>query len=104
MGYKQDVLGVQVGATIWMCYKNDVLGRQVGATKKICYEKDVLEKNGGQGHYRPHVAPCPGLFATLRERAQLADKARDSGQRGRQRPSSKNKKNPRHQLIASSEG
>lgn len=45
MGYKQDVLVVQVGATIWMCYENDVLGRQVGATKKICYEKDVFGKN-----------------------------------------------------------
>ena len=61
MGYKQDVLGVQVGATIWMCYKQDVLGRQVGATKKIGYEKDVLGKIDGQGHYVPHVAPVPGF-------------------------------------------
>ena len=42
MGYKQDVLVVQVGATIWMCYENDVLGRQVGATKKMWYSQDVL--------------------------------------------------------------
>ena len=61
MGYKQDVLGVQVGATIWMCYKQDVLGLKVGATKKIGYEKDVLGKIGGQGHYVPHVAPVPGF-------------------------------------------
>ena len=27
MDYKKDVLGRQVGATIWMCYENDVLGK-----------------------------------------------------------------------------
>ena len=101
MGYKQDVLGVQVGATIWMCYKNDVLGRQVEATKKICYEKDVLEKTVVKGITGPTSPPVPGFFNTLRQRAQLADKARDIGQRGRQ---CDNKKSPRHQLIASSEG
>ena len=57
MGYKQDVLVVQVGATIWMCYENDVLGRQVGATKKIGYKKDVLGKNGGMSDLSPFTLP-----------------------------------------------
>ena len=106
MGYKQNVLGVQVGATIWMCYKNDVLGCQVGATKRIGYKKDVLGKIDGQGYYRPHVAPVPGFFITLRQRAQPADKARDIGQRGRQCANKKKPSPPAYcqQLIASSEG
>ena len=57
MGYKQDVLGVHVGATIWMCYKNDVLGRQVGATKKIGYEKDVLGYYVGLRGLSPFTLP-----------------------------------------------
>lgn len=57
MGYKQDVLVVQVGATIWMCYENDVLGRQVGATKKIGYEKDVLGKIGGMSDLSSFTLP-----------------------------------------------
>ena len=57
MGYKQDVLGVQVGATIWMCYENDALGRQVGATKKIGYEKDVFGKIGVLRDKSPFILP-----------------------------------------------
>lgn len=43
MGYKEDVFGVQVGATIWMCYKQDVLDHKVVTTKRIGFERDALE-------------------------------------------------------------
>ena len=57
MDYKKDVLGRQVGATIWMCYENDVLGHQFGATKKIGYENDVLGKIGGLRNNSPFTLP-----------------------------------------------
>ena len=38
-------------------YKQDVLGVQVGATKRIGYEKDVLGKIGGMKDLSPFTLP-----------------------------------------------
>ena len=95
MGYKQDVLGVQVGVAIWMCYKNDVLGLRVGATKRICYEKDVLKKTVVKGITGPTSPPVPGFSLPFENVPNLLTKPATAANVGDSAQAPKIKKAPR---------